>query len=88
MLYKIMRKGLWKEKVEASKALLYIYKTFKGDIENPVETFILPQIDYLMDEFWQIRAQTALSLSMYGLPNSDLIYSLICRLKDEYPAVR
>jgi hypothetical protein len=46
--------GLWSEKCEALKALLYIYQTFHNDIPNPVEFLIIPQVERFWDDAWQV----------------------------------
>jgi hypothetical protein len=52
------RSSYWRERCEASKAVLLLYKTFEKDIPNRVETIILPQLELLDDDSWQFRAQS------------------------------
>ncbi|KAJ3153369.1 WD repeat-containing protein 87 [Irineochytrium annulatum] len=88
VLLKLMKKGLWLEKCEASKALLYLYNTFKPDFVDPMSTLIYPQLDLANDDAWQVRAQVCANLAGYGIYHPDIMELLICKLKDESEAVR
>ncbi|KAJ3137906.1 WD repeat-containing protein 87 [Physocladia obscura] len=46
-LIDLMRGGEWFERCEASKALLFIYKTFQADIPDPYHIFVLPHLEVL-----------------------------------------
>ncbi|KAJ3414229.1 hypothetical protein HDV05_006846 [Chytridiales sp. JEL 0842] len=88
VLLKLMRHGLWNEKCEASKALLYLYRTFERDFGDPFEKLIIPQLELTSDESWQFRAQCCTNLAGYGIYHPDIVYALICRLSDKVDIVR
>jgi hypothetical protein len=88
VLFRIMKHGYWKEKCEASKAVLYLFRTFDMDLKDPVETIILPQLEFLSDPDWQFRAQLCTNLSGYAINHPDVLFSLICRLNDRVDAVK
>ncbi|KAJ3100249.1 WD repeat-containing protein 87 [Phlyctochytrium planicorne] len=88
VLFKLMKNGLWSEKCEASKAVLYLYHTFERDFLDPMTTLIYPQLEFTNDEAWQFRAQMCLNLVGYKIHHLDIIQSLICRLNDKVEAVR
>ncbi|KAJ3215458.1 WD repeat-containing protein 87 [Dinochytrium kinnereticum] len=87
VLFKLMRNGLWSEKCEASKAVLYLYHTFERDFLDPMTTLIYPQLEFTNDEAWQFRAQMCLNLVGYKIYHHDVIQGLICRLNDKVEAV-
>ncbi|KAL7751331.1 hypothetical protein RI367_003191 [Sorochytrium milnesiophthora] len=79
----------WQTRVEASKALLYVYHAFQRDIPDPMSTLLSVQLEVLVgDDAWEVRAQIAANLSRYGIYHNDLVFSLISRLADEHPTVR
>jgi hypothetical protein len=88
VLHKLMRHGLWKEKCEASKAALYLFKIFEGDIPIPKETIIYPQLEIMDDPNDNFREQLCKNLGQYNLYDNFILYALICKLNDESPAVR
>ncbi|ORY36722.1 hypothetical protein BCR33DRAFT_855153 [Rhizoclosmatium globosum] len=59
---KVMKTGYWREKMEAAKAALYLYHTFENDLPNAIQDLILPQIDFMNDPRWEVRAQFATAL--------------------------
>ncbi|KAJ3155000.1 WD repeat-containing protein 87, partial [Irineochytrium annulatum] len=87
-LVKIIRQGLWSEVCEASKALLFLYKTFKDDLRNVMEDIIRPQIDALHNPNWQVRAQMLKNLPAYEIFSSELYAGVIAALKDPNEVVR
>ncbi|KAJ3412758.1 hypothetical protein HDV05_000279 [Chytridiales sp. JEL 0842] len=53
LLY-VMKQGTWQEKCDASKAILYLFKTFNLDLKDPLHTMVLPQLYFLNDPNWQV----------------------------------
>ncbi|KAI8848626.1 hypothetical protein BC829DRAFT_417412 [Chytridium lagenaria] len=88
VLFKLMKNGLWSEKCEASKAVLYLYHTFERDFLDPMTVLIYPQLEFTNDEAWQFRAQMCLNLVGYKIYHPDIVQSLICRLNDKVETVR
>ncbi|KAJ3120366.1 hypothetical protein HK098_004661 [Nowakowskiella sp. JEL0407] len=88
VLMNLMKTGLWQEKIEASKALLYLYHTFERDFRNPLELLVIPQIEFTHDENPNVRAQVCANLVGYGFYHLDLIHALILRLSDKDENVR
>ncbi|KAJ3104755.1 hypothetical protein HDU96_008831 [Phlyctochytrium bullatum] len=88
VLFKLMKNGLWSEKCEASKAVLYLYHTFERDFLDPMSTLIYPQLEFTNDQAWQFRAQMCLNLVGYKIYHPDIIQSIICRLNDKHEIVR
>ncbi|KAJ3290398.1 WD repeat-containing protein 87 [Rhizoclosmatium sp. JEL0117] len=85
---KVMKTGYWREKMEAAKAALYLYHTFENDLPNAIQDLILPQIDFMNDPRWEVRAQFATALGAYKVNHPDIILALIARLKDENEMVQ
>ncbi|KAJ1561677.1 WD repeat-containing protein 87, partial [Cladochytrium tenue] len=83
-----MKHGLWLEKCEASKAVLFLYMTFKEDLVDPADTVVLPQLDFLGDSDWQFRAQLCINLGSYRVYHPDVMLSLMSMLQDENDTVR
>ncbi|KAJ3300052.1 hypothetical protein HDU76_006168, partial [Blyttiomyces sp. JEL0837] len=88
VLFRVMRHGYWREKCEASKALLYLFHTFERDFENPMQELIAPQLDLTQDEDWQFRSQICFNLAKYKIHHPDILYALVARLSDKHPMVR
>ncbi|KAI8806100.1 hypothetical protein BJ742DRAFT_870659 [Cladochytrium replicatum] len=87
VLFKLIKTGYWLEKVESARALLYLYHTFEEEFLDPLNSLVLPQIEAIDDENWQVREQMCASLVGYGFYHPDLIMALIQRLHDEHPNV-
>ncbi|TPX68035.1 hypothetical protein SpCBS45565_g03331 [Spizellomyces sp. 'palustris'] len=87
-LVDLLKTGLWLEKVEASKALLFLYHTFSSDFLDPMAVLIRPQLECLWDENWQVRAQLCSNVSQYGIVHQDILMGLVVRLGDENEHVR
>ncbi|KNC99867.1 uncharacterized protein SPPG_05240 [Spizellomyces punctatus DAOM BR117] len=87
-LFKVLKTGYWSEKCEASDSLLYLYQTFQDDFRNPVQDFILPQLESFNDRDWQLRSRMCSNLVKYGVYNPYLIQALIARLVDPIEDVR
>ncbi|KAJ3186036.1 WD repeat-containing protein 87 [Gaertneriomyces sp. JEL0708] len=87
-LVHLLEVGLWLEKVEASKALLFLYHTFKEDFLDPMVVLIQPQLAILDDENWQVRAQLCSNVAQYDIAHLDIISGLIYRLVDVNDHVR
>ncbi|KAJ3029457.1 WD repeat-containing protein 87 [Rhizophlyctis rosea] len=88
VLIDLLRRGLWSEKCEASKALLMLYRTFQGDFLDPLTTLIRPQLEVLDDDSWQVRSQLCNNIMAYGIFHPDILLALICRLADQHELVR
>jgi hypothetical protein len=88
VLFRLMKHGYWNEKCEASKALLYLYRTFERDFGDPFVNLIIPQLELTNDESWQFRAQCCTNLAGYNIYHPDIIFTLICRLNDKIEIVR
>ncbi|KAI9341191.1 hypothetical protein BDR26DRAFT_918525 [Obelidium mucronatum] len=85
---KVMKAGYWREKMEAAKATLYLYHTFENDLPNAVQDIILPQLDFLNDERWEVRAQFAMALGAYKVNHPEITLALISKLNDPSDAVK
>ncbi|TPX65902.1 hypothetical protein CcCBS67573_g07987 [Chytriomyces confervae] len=88
VITKVMHHGYWREKCEASKAMLYLYHTFEKDLPNAFQDVILPQLDLLNDERWEVRGQLATNLAAYRINHPEIMLALISRLNDKSEAVR
>lgn len=88
ILVRLTKKGGEREKLEACKALLNIYKTFEADIQDPLSTIVLPQLDGTFDESDRVRYIFCKNLAKYRIFNHDVIFCLICRLSDHVEKVR
>ncbi|KAJ3239460.1 WD repeat-containing protein 87 [Chytriomyces hyalinus] len=85
----LLQTGNWSECCEASKALLYIYMTFKKDIPDPFHIFVVPHLEVLdSSEFWQTRAQICSNLAAFRVRHRSVYHSLIIRLNDSNVIVR
>ncbi|KAI9327875.1 hypothetical protein BDR26DRAFT_874924 [Obelidium mucronatum] len=79
-LVQLMYHGEWSECCEASKALVFIYITFKNDIPDPYPIFLVPHLDVLdSNPSWQ---------GAFRHPHRAVFYSLIMRLNDTHQTVR
>ncbi|TPX57208.1 hypothetical protein PhCBS80983_g03982 [Powellomyces hirtus] len=87
-LITLLSTGFWLEKVEASKALLFLYRTFQADFLDPMAVLIRPQLEHLHDEHWQVRAQLCVNLAQYGIRESELVIGFMALLADEVEFVR
>ncbi|KAI8621898.1 hypothetical protein BC830DRAFT_1214475 [Chytriomyces sp. MP71] len=88
VLFTIMRKGYWKEKVEASKSLLYLFQTFQSDFINPIEFVILPMLELFNDSDWQFRVTLCTVITSFNVSHSEIVYILISKLADQHDQVR
>ncbi|KAI9190859.1 uncharacterized protein BJ171DRAFT_605914 [Polychytrium aggregatum] len=88
VLLDVLRGGYWSEKCESSKAILFLYRTFKDDFLDPMGLLVKPQIECLWDDSWQVRAQITSNLVGYEIYHPEIIFALICRLDDKNDAVR
>ncbi|KAJ3043529.1 WD repeat-containing protein 87 [Rhizophlyctis rosea] len=88
VLFDLLKKGQWAERVEASKSLLYLYRTFDRDFRSPLEDIVLPQIEMAEDENWQVRATVVKNLVAYGVYSLEIVHALVRRLVDEHEEVR
>ncbi|KAJ3333228.1 WD repeat-containing protein 87 [Blyttiomyces sp. JEL0837] len=86
VLLKVMKFGFWKEKCEASKAAVYLYRTFQRDFHNALEDVILPQLEFPSDENWQYRAQQCTNMAAYNVYHPDIVFALITCLGDKVEA--
>ncbi|KAI8613672.1 hypothetical protein BC830DRAFT_1082509 [Chytriomyces sp. MP71] len=85
---KVMHHGAWREKCEASKAMLYLYHTFENDLPNAIRDILIPQLDLINDEAWQVRTQVAANLAAYRVKHPEIMLALISKLSDKNEAVR
>ncbi|KAJ3049381.1 hypothetical protein HK097_009618, partial [Rhizophlyctis rosea] len=88
VLFDLLKKGQWREKIEASKSLLYLYRTFDRDFRNPLEDIVLPQVEMCEDENWQVREATVRNLVGYGVWSLEVVGALVRRLADGREEVR
>ncbi|KAJ3083013.1 hypothetical protein HDU99_000919, partial [Rhizoclosmatium hyalinum] len=88
VLFKTMKSGLWREKSEACKAVLYLYQTFEKDFQDPLNVILVPQLEFFNDNDWQFRATLCAVLPVYKQSHPDLTYHLISCLKDKSEVVR
>ncbi|KAJ3414913.1 hypothetical protein HDV05_005862 [Chytridiales sp. JEL 0842] len=88
-LLNLIKIGLWSESCEASKALLFIYRTFKHDFPDPLSLLIRPQLDAMAHSvYWQVRAQLTVNVAAYGIRHDEVMFGLISRLTDKNEIVR
>ncbi|KAJ3017282.1 hypothetical protein HKX48_003636 [Thoreauomyces humboldtii] len=87
-LINLLDVGLWMEKVEACKGLLFLFRTFKDDFLDPMEVLIRPQLEHLEDDAWQVRGQICANLAQYGIVNNQILGHLIKLLADKVEFVR
>jgi len=52
----ITKNGLWSEKCEASKALLFIFTEFHSDLKISSSFFLKNQLDLFNDESWKVSS--------------------------------
>jgi len=55
ILLDIEKNGLWSEKCEASKALLFIYTEFHDDLKISSSKFLENQLNLFNDDNWQVK---------------------------------
>ena len=79
-LIKIVNHGLWSEKCEASKAILYLYHAFQMDFVDPLESIIFPQLNAVDDDAWQVRSQMIANLAIYRIYHMDILHRIVLRL--------
>ncbi|KAJ3161961.1 WD repeat-containing protein 87 [Geranomyces michiganensis] len=84
----VLKTGYWSEKAEASDALLMLYHKFKDEFRDPLQDFIIPQLESLSDRDWQTRLRLCQNLVQYGVYAAPLIQALMARLLDENADVR
>ncbi|KAI9338107.1 hypothetical protein DFJ73DRAFT_779687 [Zopfochytrium polystomum] len=87
-LFRLLKHGAWREKCEASKAILYLYRTFEKDIPDALDRVLLPQLEFLTDADWRVRAQLCANMGAYSIRHPDVVFSLVCRLNDRVEAVQ
>ncbi|KAJ3144217.1 WD repeat-containing protein 87 [Geranomyces variabilis] len=87
-LMQLLDVGLWLEKVEASKALLFLFKTFSNDFLDPMTVLVRPQLEHLADENWQVRGSLCTNIAQYGLRNTEIMAGFIKLLADPVEFVR
>ncbi|KAI8823377.1 uncharacterized protein EV422DRAFT_565327 [Fimicolochytrium jonesii] len=90
-LLHLLRTGLWLEKVEAAKALLLLFRTFRSDFIDPLSTLVRPQLEFMDDPSWQVRAQLCCNVGQYGVAGDgmeEVIAALMGRLGDRVEYVR
>ncbi|KAJ3116727.1 WD repeat-containing protein 87 [Physocladia obscura] len=88
IIMKVMNNGPWRDKMEAAKAALYLYHTFQTDLPNAVPDIIIPQLELLHDNQWQVRAQIATNLGAYKINHPEITLALMSKLNDENGMVR
>ncbi|KAJ3178754.1 WD repeat-containing protein 87 [Geranomyces variabilis] len=88
VLFEVLKTGYWSEKAEASDALLLLYNKFKDEFQDPLQDFIIPQLESLSDRDWQTRLRLCQNLVKYGVYAAPLIQALMARLLDENADVR
>ncbi|KAI9327101.1 hypothetical protein BDR26DRAFT_103345 [Obelidium mucronatum] len=88
VLFRTMKTGLWREKSEACKAVLYLYQTFSDDFQDPLKSLVVPQLELFHDPDWQFRATLCAVLPVYKQMHPDLTYHLIYCLQDKSDVVR
>ncbi|TPX62954.1 hypothetical protein PhCBS80983_g00223 [Powellomyces hirtus] len=88
VLFEVLKTGYWSEKAEASDALLLLFLKFKDEFRDPLQDFIMPQIESLSDRDWQTRLRLCQNLVKYGVYAAPLIQALMARLVDEHVDVR
>ncbi|OUM69567.1 hypothetical protein PIROE2DRAFT_2429, partial [Piromyces sp. E2] len=81
-LMRITKNGLWSEKCEASKALLFLYNEFHSDLKISSSYFLLNQIDLFNDDSWKVRAQMCANLIGYNCYNKECLKKVVMLLKD------
>ncbi|ORX55460.1 hypothetical protein BCR36DRAFT_410381 [Piromyces finnis] len=84
----ITKTGLWSEKCEASKALLFIYNEFHSDLKISSSHFLLNQLELFSDDSWKVRAQMCANLIGYDYYNKECLKKVIGLLKDNNQDVR
>ncbi|KAL2916841.1 hypothetical protein HK105_203620 [Polyrhizophydium stewartii] len=87
VLANVIRGGTEEQIIEASRAMLFLFKTFKQDFRTPLHLFILPQIDQLDNESPLVRAVLCENIAKYGLYHEGILLSLIYSLNDKQPIV-
>ncbi|KAI8810461.1 hypothetical protein BJ742DRAFT_800389 [Cladochytrium replicatum] len=88
VLFDVMRSGLWSEKCEAAKALLFLFSAYKTDFRDPVNLILIPQLEWISDDNWQVRAQLCSNMAGYNVRDSQILSALIGSLRDENSTVR
>ncbi|KAJ3146896.1 hypothetical protein HDU89_005926 [Geranomyces variabilis] len=88
VLFNVLKTGYWSEKAEASDALLLLFHKFKDEFQDPLQDFIIPQLESLSDRDWQTRLRLCQNLVKYGVYAAPLIQALMARLLDENADVR
>ncbi|KAJ3145741.1 WD repeat-containing protein 87 [Geranomyces michiganensis] len=87
-LVQLLDSGLWLEKVEASRALLFLFKTFSKDFLDPMAVLVRPQLGHLVDENWQVRGELCANIAQYGIKNIEIMAEFIRLLADPVESVR
>ncbi|KAJ3069701.1 WD repeat-containing protein 87 [Podochytrium sp. JEL0797] len=54
-----------------------------SDLPNALNDIILPQLDLMNDESWQVRAQLSSNMAAYNINHPDIVMALIGRLTDK-----
>ncbi|KAL2915603.1 hypothetical protein HK105_204788 [Polyrhizophydium stewartii] len=86
-LFGTLRNSSWQGKVQAAKGLMYMYHTFKEDIQDPVRDIVNPQLERLDDPNWQVRTQIINNLASYEIYSDDIVFAMILALADPNPRV-
>ncbi|KAI8922681.1 hypothetical protein BC831DRAFT_418144 [Entophlyctis helioformis] len=86
-VFDVLKEGFWSERVQAAKALLYLFHTFEQDFTDPLNQIIHPQLDFMQDESWQVRTQIINNLASFQTYNEDIVFALVVALADKNPRV-
>lgn len=88
LLFKILKRGIWTEKIKAADAIAHVYKTFCTDFTSPEQTIINPLLEFTQDDAPKVRKYVCKILPQFGVWTENLIGALISRLADHEPSVK
>ncbi|KAI8926073.1 WD40-repeat-containing domain protein [Entophlyctis helioformis] len=82
VLGNILKTGTPDQLMDASKALLFLYQTFREDFRSPLSVFISPQLDQLTNPDAEVRSVLCENVTKFGVYHDTILLGLIYCLND------
>ena len=84
----VLANGDQSSKLDASRALFYLFKEYRSELSDPLSLIILPQLFTLKDNDWRLRAQTIVHFQNDGVWNDEIVEAVVHCLTDRNVTIR
>lgn len=84
----VLHKGDDASRLDASRALFYLFKEYRDELMDPLSILIVPQLSALKDKDWRLRAQTIVHLQSHGIWNDEIVEAVVLCLMDSNVTIR